>query len=232
MTIRLLDGQGDVLTVAQQLEQARSGQRLWRVSVPYDGAEVQATLVAIPLPAREVAKAKAKVRKKRKKKGKEATELSLGCCEFTWLLTTLDVELFPPAVLGYLYRLRWQIELFFKRCKSLVGMGELKDSKDEMSEVEVLAQILLVLVVQTMTNQMVDEKDRPRVMWRATHLMYIAIVSALAGPELLAFLLDERDTLVPKLKESPRRRKFAMRLFSRHIATALFSPMAREPSLI
>jgi Transposase DDE domain len=48
---------------------------------------------------------------------------TLSAADFLILLTSLDANDFPVRQLGKLYRVRWQVELAFKRLKSLLHIG-------------------------------------------------------------------------------------------------------------
>jgi IS4 transposase len=57
-----------------------------------------------------------------KKRGKQPDPRSLEAAKYILLLTSLPADVFPPADILAIYRLRWQIELAFKRFKSLAGL--------------------------------------------------------------------------------------------------------------
>ena len=59
------------------------------------------------------------------KRGRIPDPRSLEAAGFVPLLTSLPPAEFPPGRVLALYRLRWQVELAFKRLKSLLGLGAL-----------------------------------------------------------------------------------------------------------
>jgi hypothetical protein len=63
-----------------------------------------------------------------------------------YLLTTLCHRTFPPSVVAALYRLRWQIELFFKECKSYTGLKKFSTKKSHIVEGLVWASMLAILI--------------------------------------------------------------------------------------
>jgi hypothetical protein len=68
--------------------------------------------------------------------------------EVIWILTTLtSVELPSIAVLG-LYRLRWQIELFFKRLKSLLHLDTLPSREGPTAKSWMLARLIAAALAQ------------------------------------------------------------------------------------
>src|ERR1700760_2927608 len=61
-------------------------------------------------------------RASRKDQRKRVDPRTLACADHLILLTSLPPARFTVAQLGALYRLRWQIELLFKRLKSLLHL--------------------------------------------------------------------------------------------------------------
>jgi hypothetical protein len=64
-----------------------------------------------------------------RKRGKQPDPRSLEAAKYILLLTSLPADAFPPADILALYRFRWQIELAFKRFKSLAGLDMLPAKK-------------------------------------------------------------------------------------------------------
>lgn len=54
--------------------------------------------------------------------------------QFMFLITSLPASVSAEKVLSF-YRLRWQVELVFKRYKSLLGLGNIPTKTKESSEV-------------------------------------------------------------------------------------------------
>ena len=72
--------------------------------------------------------------------------------EVIWILTTLTAaELSTLAVLG-LYRLRWQIELFFKRLKSLLHMDTLPSREGPTAKSWVLSRLIAAALAQQLVQ--------------------------------------------------------------------------------
>ena len=72
--------------------------------------------------------------------------------EVIWILTTLtSLELPSIAVLG-LYRLRWQIELFFKRLKSLLHLDTLPSREGPTAKSWMLARLIASALAQRLVQ--------------------------------------------------------------------------------
>lgn len=65
--------------------------------------------------------------------------------EHVWLFTTLAQRKFSPGRVSRLYRLRWQIELFFKECKSYTNLQKFQTANRHVAEGLVWASMLAVL---------------------------------------------------------------------------------------
>jgi len=69
-----------------------------------------------------------------------------------WLLTTLSVEQAAWRELMQLYRLRWQIELFFKRLKSLLHLDALPSRQGPTAKSWMLARFLAAALAQRLVR--------------------------------------------------------------------------------
>ena len=63
--------------------------------------------------------------KNAKKRGTKVDPRSLEAAKYVMLVTSLAADAFPACDVLAIYRFRWQIELAFKRMKSLAGLDEL-----------------------------------------------------------------------------------------------------------
>ena len=68
--------------------------------------------------------------------------------EVIWILTTLNAATLPAIAVLALYRLRWQIELAFKRLKSLLAFGHVPKSNDPSAKSWMQAKILTSLMIE------------------------------------------------------------------------------------
>jgi Transposase DDE domain len=65
-----------------------------------------------------------------------------------WVLTTLTPEMGTPKEVMDLYRLRWQVELVFKRLKSLLHLDELPTRQGPTARSWILARLLAAALAQ------------------------------------------------------------------------------------
>ena len=72
--------------------------------------------------------------------------------EVIWLLTTLSAAELPAIGAMGLYRLRWQIELFFKRLKSLLHMDTLPSREGPTAKSWMLARLIAAALAQRLVQ--------------------------------------------------------------------------------
>jgi hypothetical protein len=68
--------------------------------------------------------------------------------ELTWVMTTLPRDKATPVQVMDLYRLRWQVELFFKRLKSLLGFDSLPSRQGPTARSWMLCRLLAAALAQ------------------------------------------------------------------------------------
>lgn len=105
----------------------------------------------------EQAKAEQKrLLKDAKKRGKQPDPRSLEAAKYILLLTSLPAATFPPADVLALYRFRWQIELAFKRFKSLAGLDTLPAKKPELARAWIYARLIVAIIAEQIAGQVPD----------------------------------------------------------------------------
>ena len=97
-----------------------------------------------------------RLRKDAQKRGKQPDPRSLKAAKFILLLTSLPVAVFPPADILALYRFRWQIELAFKRFKSLAGLDMLPAKKPELARAWIYARLIVAIIAEQIAGQVPD----------------------------------------------------------------------------
>jgi hypothetical protein len=91
-----------------------------------------------------------------KKRGKQPDPRSLEAAKYILLLTSLPVAAFPPADILALYRFRWQIELAFKRFKSLADLDMLPAKKPELARAWIYARLIVAIIAEQIAGQVPD----------------------------------------------------------------------------
>jgi hypothetical protein len=91
-----------------------------------------------------------------KKRGKQPDPRSLEAAKYILLLSSLPADAFPPADILALYRFRWQIELAFKRFKSLAGLDTLPAKKPELARAWIYARLIVAIIAEQIAGQVPD----------------------------------------------------------------------------
>ena len=87
------------------------------------------------------------------RKGRAIQAATLESAEYVAVLTTLPKgELTTEDVLD-LYRMRWQIELVFKRLKSLLRLGHVPKTNDSSARAWIQAKILTALLIERLSTE-------------------------------------------------------------------------------
>jgi hypothetical protein len=115
-----------------------------------NGTPIAGRVIATKLPAPVAAKAERRVVKAAVKKSKTSDRRSLEAAHFVMVFTTLPAAvLAAPDVLD-LYRVRWQIELAFKRHKQLLQLGRLPHKHAQAAQGWILAKLVIALLLETL----------------------------------------------------------------------------------
>ena len=72
------------------------------------------------------------------------------------LLTSVPAELCPAERVIALYRLRWRIELAFKRLKSIGGLADLPASDPRLARTWLPAQLIIAVLTEDLATRVLD----------------------------------------------------------------------------
>ncbi len=120
------------------------------------GAPVALRLVAIKKPAPAAAGARRKARRDAQREGRQLSKKALAAADWIILLTSLASDEFSAADILSLYRLRWRIELGFKRLKSLIGLKGPPGIDERSARPYVLAHLLMILLLEPLVDEFED----------------------------------------------------------------------------
>lgn len=106
-------------------------------------------LIAYRLPQESANRRRAHVRETCRTHKRPLTEAALELAGWLILVTNAPVALLPSISVGYLYRVRWQIELVFKQFKSVLRLDVLPSKNSSRVQCEIWARLLNALLVFT-----------------------------------------------------------------------------------
>ena len=113
-------------------------------------------LVIVPKPPEMVARARKKASNTARKNGHRVAPRTIKAAEYLILITSLDATAFPPERLAILYRVRWQIELAFKRLKSILRLDRLPAKDPDLARAWITAHLLLALLIDDTAAEMAE----------------------------------------------------------------------------
>jgi DDE family transposase len=112
-------------------------------------APLDLRLVILPKPPLAAAQARVQARRENRKGGRRRLDpRTLAAADHLILLTSLTPEAFSAARLAALYRVRWQIELAFKRMKSLLHIDRLPAKDPALARAWLHAHLLVALLAE------------------------------------------------------------------------------------
>jgi len=91
--------------------------------------------------------------KNAKKRGTKVDPRSLEAAKYVMLLTSLPADAFPACDVLAIYRFRWQIELAFKRMKSLAGLDEIAAKEPALAQAWLYARLIAFLIAEQIAGQ-------------------------------------------------------------------------------
>lgn len=154
-------------------------------------------LIAWRLPPEQAERRRRKLRRESKdKRGREPSAERLAWCDWTILVTNAPRELLSAKEAIVLYRARWQVELLFKRWKSLGLIAELSGSTVTRQMVRLWSRLIAVVVQHWLTVGTVGGDPT-----RSLHKVYEAVRRFVGR---LAAALDNATELTRVLDDMSR----------------------------
>lgn len=120
----------------------------WQVRFEANGREYAARVCAVRKSVESARLSKERLLKQARKKGKTVSATTLELAEYVFVLATPGVDDLTPEQVLELYRVRWQVELAFKRLKSLFDIGSAPNRDPVAVRSWIYAKMLAVLLME------------------------------------------------------------------------------------
>jgi hypothetical protein len=117
------------------------------------GNSIPARLIIVRKSREAADRERRRVLAEAKKKGKTPGERTMKAAAFTFLLTTAHENQASDESLAEVYRVRWQIELAFKRLKSLMGLDALRAKDPLLARTYLLAKMIAAVLMETIADK-------------------------------------------------------------------------------
>jgi len=119
-------------------------------------APLPARLVLLKKPPEAAAKAGKRALRESQRGGHRSDPESLAAAGHLMLITSLGRDKASPEQLGALYRLRWRIELAFKRLKSLLSIDRLPAKDEGLARTWILSHLIAALLIEDLHPELRD----------------------------------------------------------------------------
>ena len=172
-------------------------------------APVRARVFVLRCPPDEAARRRRKLQDRMRRKGKTAGVRQLALCDWWVLATNVPAETLTAAEAWELYRGRWQIELAFKRWKSLGGLAVDRRHAQTRALCELYGKLLGVLLIDWLALHRGGLLSG-RSVWRAWQIvleLLPQLTLALDGRLDWAAVLTDLARRLDRRRRQPRRRK-------------------------
>lgn len=150
----LLHARGErlnLLATMRSLDQHVPGS--WPVRFQAGGKEYLARLCGLRKSASAAQLAKERLLRTARRKGRTVQEETLELAEYIFVLATPGLNDLSAVEIMELYRARWQVELGFKRLKSLFGVGTAPNQDREAVRSWIYAKLLAVLLIERLGEE-------------------------------------------------------------------------------
>lgn len=160
-SLRWLETDGERLDLLAELDKATAFGQIDRpVWIGCKGGPaIGLRLIALKKPPEAAQAARRKARRDAQREGYTVSQGTLAAADWVILVTSLNSQAYPAANVLALYRLRWRIELAFKRLKSVIGLKAPPGIDERSAKPFVLAHLLMILVLEPLIDEF---EDSPR----------------------------------------------------------------------
>ena len=141
----------DIIACLETLEPGEIGD--WDVQFRVDGRLYPIRLVAVRKTQAAAEAEQKRLRQAKCSKGRQPDPQALRAAHFVFVITDGDRATLPAAQVLELYRLRWQIEMAFKRMKSLLHLDHLRAKDPALARTYLYAKILGALIVDELCGE-------------------------------------------------------------------------------
>jgi hypothetical protein len=154
-SVRLCDVSGQSFDLLAALSD-RAAVVEHQVRIGAGRSAVPARLIIARKPPEATERQQARLRRKASRKGHKTDPRTLRTAGFMILLTSLPAERATATEVLRLYRMRWQVELAFKRLKSLGGFADLQASDPRLARAWLLAHLIAAVLIETSLGEALD----------------------------------------------------------------------------
>jgi hypothetical protein len=152
--VRVVDRRGRPVALLPKLERlARPGQvGSWPMALAHSGGQVAGRICALRKTQAAIEIAQRKLKQEAKREARELKPETLEFAKFITVFTTFPEKLFSAVAVLQAYRIRWQVELVFKRFKQLAALGHLPKHDDESARAWLYGKLIVALLTEKLVE--------------------------------------------------------------------------------
>lgn len=144
---------GNKFNLFEQLRTLRGTQLAdWPVYVNHKGHMIPGRICALRRSQQAAEKALKNANRRSQKSGFKIRDETLEAAHYLFVFTTISKNILKPSQVLEFYRGRWQVELVFKRLKSLMGLGHLRKYDDKASRAWLQGKLFIALLIEILLH--------------------------------------------------------------------------------
>jgi len=141
---------GEGFDLLSHLEELREANQVGQWSVVLAGAKIAGRVCAIRKSEVAIQRAHRRIKEQASKRQTKTKDATWEYAKYVAVFTTEMVS--PPETILEWYRVRWQIELSFKRLKSLTQLGHLPKYDDQSARAWLYGKLFVALLTQKLVR--------------------------------------------------------------------------------
>lgn len=147
----LLNADNERLALLPWLRQLRIGEvGECFASMFDDQGQVAGRVCAVKKSRKATERARLRTERENSKKGHVVRADTVEAASYVFVFTTLNTQQCPAQAVLEMYRGRWQVELAFKRLKSILAMGHLKKTDPEGAKAWLQGKLLVAFLIEAL----------------------------------------------------------------------------------
>ena len=130
-------------------------------------------ICAIKIPDDKLNKVERKLKRNDSKKQRKTSKNALNMAKFVVVITALPNSISADEIIS-LYRLRWQVEIYFKRLKSIIDFGNIPLKREDNTMAWLNGKLMISLLIEQIISEVSfpPELTKSRSIWREIKLIY------------------------------------------------------------
>jgi hypothetical protein len=149
----LYDRRGRRIPLVTRLRALRMGEvGEWPAWVHVRDRAIPGRLIAVKLGRQAARCARARLRRRTQRNQKSPSKEALFLAGYVSVWTTIPAHVMGSAQVLEIYRVRWQIELAFKRMKSILGLGHLPHLSEASARAWIHGKLLVALLIERLLD--------------------------------------------------------------------------------